>query len=681
MPNDSLFGLQYALNMDDTLTGINIQSAWDIETGKQFIKVAVHDTGIDTLHPDLNIVFGGAYNPNNYAEAPWGLNEDSHGTGVAGIIGAKRNNAMGIAGVAGGNGSDTSGVSLFDLKIMPNSFGLGSYFMAGVVDAARSVGTYWDYSDIYSIESQNYFNNSPGFGVHIGNHSYTISTEIPTQMPNGRDIPVNDENVDADCQVCREAMLFSLRNGVINVVCRFNGFNTANPPTPVTRIDDLYPQSLPDNWIISVGASGSDGNTVQDGVNQAPGELSFYSLYGGNMDLIAPGSKGNVYTTRATTSGLNYDVFNGTSAAAPYVSGAIGLLLSHYNKACYNRRNLSIEDIEYILEKSTTPLNAPGYDELSGWGRLNVRKALDMIETPIKQIVHPDSLVSSVIVQRDTIALAYREAFVADGWGPISQGIPLERNKQYEVERVLMENTYSYAQFITPTTQVLDFWARPSASNSIEFYRDTIYGIAPLPTGTLETYKFEFINLTPFDTIVEIDTVNYLVKTRGYYYHFIGQYPTLQVNANGVAQQLFGTGLYVNPATPINSWFPSNPIDSLPNMYFSLYLSDSSLTSIYDYPCDSINLIYDQYAGLAEETEMAFAYLSPNPTSNTAVLVFPSLEEKKRITIYSVHGEIIQEHFTQKTSIELNLADQPKGLYLVVWESENRTGTFKLIKQ
>lgn len=354
-PNDSLFGLQYALNMDDTLTGINIQSAWDIETGKQFIKVAVHDTGIDTLHPDLNIVFGGAYNPNNYAEAPWGLNEDSHGTGVAGIIGAKRNNAMGIAGVAGGNGSDTSGVSLFDLKIMPNSFGLGSYFMAGVVDAARSVGTYWDYSDIYSIESQNYFNNSPGFGVHIGNHSYTISTEIPTQMPNGRDIPVNDENVDADCQVCREAMLFSLRNGVINVVCRFNGFNTANPPTPVTRIDDLYPQSLPDNWIISVGASGSDGNTVQDGVNQAPNELSFYSLYGGNMDLIAPGSKGNVYTTRATTSGVNYDVFNGTSAAAPYVSGAIGLLLSHYNKACYNRRNLSIEDIEYILEKSTTP--------------------------------------------------------------------------------------------------------------------------------------------------------------------------------------------------------------------------------------------------------------------------------------------------------------------------------------
>lgn len=305
-----------------------------------------------------------------------------------------------------------------------------------------------------------------------------------------------------------------------------------------------------------------------------------------------------------------------------------------------------------------------------------------MIETPIKQIVHPDSLVSSVIVQRDTIALAYREAFVADGWGPISQGIPLERNDEYEVERVLMENTYSYAQYITPTTQVLDFWARPSASNSIEFYRDTIYSVTPLPTGTFETYKFEFINLTPFDTIVVIDTVNYLVKTRGYYYHFIGDYFPLTVNANGVGQQLLGTGLNIDLSEPINSWFPSNPIDSLPKMYFSLYLSDSSLTSIYDFPCDSANLLYDQYAGLAEETKISFAHLSPNPTTNTTtILTFPSLEEKKRITVYSVHGEIIQEYFTQQTSIELNLVDQPKGLYLVVWESENRSGTFKLIKQ
>ncbi|SDZ55460.1 minor extracellular protease Epr [Evansella caseinilytica] len=62
-------------------------------TGKG-VKVAVIDSGIDTTHPDLNVV--GCYSATN---APTCEDSDGHGTHVAGIIGAKNNN-RGTVGVA-----------------------------------------------------------------------------------------------------------------------------------------------------------------------------------------------------------------------------------------------------------------------------------------------------------------------------------------------------------------------------------------------------------------------------------------------------------------------------------------------------------------------------------------------------------------------------------------------------
>lgn len=408
VPNDSLYYKQYSLNGAMPNADINMEEAWEIETGEPFIKVAVHDNGIDTLHPDIDVLFGGGYvsgqlNP----ESAWG-GFGYHGTPVAGIIGATRSNdSTGIAGVAGGDGSDSSGVSLVDIK-----YGFGSSaasrFMAGVVDAARSSGSYWNYPDISAYTTNSgYFDHAPGFGVQIGNHSYIIKTELPALLE-GKSGDTGNSTVVADCQICREAFLFSLKSGVINVVARGNN-GSASPSTDPQYLVDLFPQNLPDSWIISVGASGYDGVTVQDGLNQSTTEAPFanghyYSLYGGNMDIIAPGSDTVVYTIGTGISSgstvsdeIFYQSFNGTSAAAPHVSGVVGLLLSHYNRDCYNNRNLSIEDVEYILENSATDLYGPGYDDTTGWGRLDAGAALKMIEHPIKQIVHPNVLLSSGI--------------------------------------------------------------------------------------------------------------------------------------------------------------------------------------------------------------------------------------------------------------------------------------------
>jgi subtilisin family serine protease len=66
-----------------------------IATGRG-VKVAVVDSGIEVSHPDLS----GQFLVNRNFVAGRSLAAEQHGTGVAGIIGAKADNGVGIAGVA-----------------------------------------------------------------------------------------------------------------------------------------------------------------------------------------------------------------------------------------------------------------------------------------------------------------------------------------------------------------------------------------------------------------------------------------------------------------------------------------------------------------------------------------------------------------------------------------------------
>lgn len=114
---------EYALSVNDSevsnqwyLNTINAYSAWNLTTGSSQIKVALLDSGVDAGHNDLsygndsyshlNINDGYNYPHNTTYSAPVYY----HGTMVAGILGAKTNNLIGIAGVSGGNHS--SGISI-----------------------------------------------------------------------------------------------------------------------------------------------------------------------------------------------------------------------------------------------------------------------------------------------------------------------------------------------------------------------------------------------------------------------------------------------------------------------------------------------------------------------------------------------------------------------------------------
>ena len=100
-PNDPLYGgdplcrsaecWPYAL--------LHLPAGWDVITGSSSIIVAVVDTGVDASHPDL----AGAVVPGYNVVAGNSDTSDvnGHGTEVAGVVAARSNNGIGVAGVCG----------------------------------------------------------------------------------------------------------------------------------------------------------------------------------------------------------------------------------------------------------------------------------------------------------------------------------------------------------------------------------------------------------------------------------------------------------------------------------------------------------------------------------------------------------------------------------------------------
>lgn len=113
--NDSLLSNQWGLFTIQAAG--SAQTAWDLTTGSNGIKVAILDTGIDESHPDLS---GKVVGRANFTNSPTNEDIDGHGTHVAGIVGATTNNGNGVAGT----GYNTA---LMNGKVL-NDDGFGDYW-------------------------------------------------------------------------------------------------------------------------------------------------------------------------------------------------------------------------------------------------------------------------------------------------------------------------------------------------------------------------------------------------------------------------------------------------------------------------------------------------------------------------------------------------------------------------
>ncbi|MBL5981771.1 hypothetical protein NAAC61_06795 [Petrotoga sp. 8T1HF07.NaAc.6.1] len=104
-PTDALAGLADPPNPyweeQWGLQKVGALEAWQESTGKDVV-VAIIDSGVDSSHPDFLNSFVDGYNPvtGNIIPAGKSVAYDPHGTHVAGIVAANRNDRYGVAGLA-----------------------------------------------------------------------------------------------------------------------------------------------------------------------------------------------------------------------------------------------------------------------------------------------------------------------------------------------------------------------------------------------------------------------------------------------------------------------------------------------------------------------------------------------------------------------------------------------------
>jgi subtilisin family serine protease len=286
-PDDPGFTFEWGLS------SIGLPTAWDTTTGDPGVTVAVVDTGVDPTHPDLtpNLWHNADEIPgdridndsNGYVDDVRGwdfagrgartspddndpADENGHGTHVAGTIGARGDDGIGIAGVS------------WNSTIMP----------VRALDADAGGWT----SDLIKAYAYAQDNGARIVNLSLGG-------------------PTSDAAEYAAIQAAPEVLfVVAAGNGGEDGICDDNDFADDDPT------ERAYEESYPCEYNLP--------NVICVAATDSTDALADFSNYGPQtVDIAAPG-----VNIASTWLGGGWVYLDGTSMATPHVSGAAALVMA-----------------------------------------------------------------------------------------------------------------------------------------------------------------------------------------------------------------------------------------------------------------------------------------------------------------------------------------------------------------
>lgn len=291
--NDPAASLQYYLGPvgvpdGKSYRGANIQAAWSLVKTNASVTVAVLDTGVQATHEDLSSNIDKAHMATVTAGGKVRVgtmkDEDGHGTHVAGIVSAAANNGVGVAGTS-------YNATVLPIRVFANHVSTTLQCVAAI-----------EYLD--GLVESGQVTNLHVMNMSLGSYGVETST---------------------DKLLREEISHMRFEHNVISVCAGGNGINNRAQTqrcfpadwSECVAVTSLAPTGQNSSW--------SDYNASKD--ISAPGESILSTITDSYArDLLEYGDE-SLYAYKRNAS---YGYMEGTSMAAPLVSGVMALLWATY---------------------------------------------------------------------------------------------------------------------------------------------------------------------------------------------------------------------------------------------------------------------------------------------------------------------------------------------------------------